>query len=145
MIATQKRARQQAGFSLMEAIVAVAILGVASVPLLALQSQNARSVMRLEERAIRIAAEQVTADYLSVLDVSASRAGELMIGGGWQVSWQAVPASEAIASVIGIGQPGRYAAQLIRIDAIVRHEGGAQFETQMFRTAVQETFPYSPF
>ena len=41
----------EAGFSLMEAIVAVAILGVASVPLLVLQSQNARSVIRLENSA----------------------------------------------------------------------------------------------
>ena len=132
----------QAGFSLMEAIVAVAILGVSSVPLLMLQSQNARSVMRLETSAARIAAESVAAEYLLLLDLTASTDGQLSIGGGWIVNWQASPVSDGKNAVIGVGVEGRYGAQLVRIDAIGRHEDGREFSSQVFRSITRESLPY---
>lgn len=135
----------EAGFSLMEAIVAVAILGVASVPLLVLQSQNARSVGRLENSAARIAAGRVAADYLAIIDVSAQREGVFDIGGGWSVSWSGVPVTETTNAVMSVGQRGRYAAQLVRITAFAQHIDGRQFQTEVYRTATQEQFPYRAF
>ena len=132
----------QAGFSLMEAIVAVAILGAASVPLLYLQSQNARSVMRLETQATRITAEQVAAKYLSIIDLTVSQTGMIELGGGWTLTWQADPMSEAANAVMGVGGQSRYAAQLVRISAIGRNDEGREFAIEVYRTAVQETFPY---
>lgn len=139
------KARAEAGFSLMEAIVAVAILGVASVPLLMLQSQNARSVGRLENSAARIAAERVAADYLAVLDISQQQEGQFDIGGGWAVAWQAVPVTETKNAVMSVGQRGRYAAQLMRINAFARHSDGREFQTEVYRTATREQFPYRAF
>jgi hypothetical protein len=129
----------------MEAIVAVAILGVASVPLLMLQSQNARSVMRLEASAARIAAESVAADYLLLLDLTSSTEGQVSIGGGWIVNWQASPVSDGKSAVIGVGMEGRYAAQLVRIDAIARHEDGREFSSEVFRSITIESLPYRAF
>ncbi|MEL6413887.1 MAG: prepilin-type N-terminal cleavage/methylation domain-containing protein [Pseudomonadota bacterium] len=133
---------REAGFSLMEAIVAVAILGVASVPLLVLQSQNARSVIRLENSASQILAERVAVDYLSMIDVTAEQAGNIDIGGGWQLSWRATSAADAADTVMGVGQQGRYAAQLVRITAVAIHSDGREFDTELFRTAFREQFPY---
>ncbi len=129
----------------MEAIVAVAILGVASVPLLVLQSQNARSVGRLENSAARIAAERVAADYLAVIDISDEREGVFDMGGGWSVSWRGVPVTEATNAVMSVGQQGRYSAQLVRITAFVQHADGRSFETEVYRTAAREQFPYRAF
>lgn len=137
------RLQSQAGFSLMEAIVAVAILGAASVPLLYLQSQNARSVVRLEDSAARIAAEKVAANYLHLLDLSATSEGQFDIGGGWAVAWRAVPVSEPTNSVMGVGLQGRYALQLVRISAVGRHLDGREFVSEVYRSVSQETFPYS--
>jgi hypothetical protein len=126
----------------MEAIVAVAILGMASVPLLVLQSQNARSVIRLENSASRIAAERVSIDYLSIVDVAAAQAGDLDIGGGWILSWRAEPVRAAASTVQGVGDRGRYAAQLVRIVAVAVHSDGREFETEVYKAAHQEVFPY---
>ena len=129
----------------MEAIVAVAILGIASVPLLVLQSQNARSVGRLESSAARIAAERVAADYLAVIDVSEQQEGVLDIGGGWSVSWSGVPVTAPTNAVMSVGQRGRYDAQLVRITAVVQHVDGRQFLTEVYRTTTREQFPYRAF
>lgn len=132
----------QTGFSLMEAIVAVAILGAASVPLLYLQSQNARSVVRLEESAARIAAEKVAVDYLHLMDLSKGGDGSFDIGGGWTVSWSAVPLSQSTDAVMGVGLVGRYSIQLVRISALGVHTDGREFVSEVYRSVAQETFPY---
>lgn len=140
MVHTDRAA--QSGFSLMEAIVAVALLGLASVPLLSLQSQNARAAIKLEERAATITVERVSLDYLSLIDLSNSGSGNLDVGGGWSITWQAVPATELATAVMSVGQEGRFAAQLVRVEGTVEHSSGQFFTIEVYRTDSRETFPY---
>jgi len=134
--------RAEAGFSLLETIIAIAILGIASVPLLTFQSQLVRNSIQLETSAETLTAREVSETYLSLLDLTQEQQGEFEIGGGWTVGWQATAKTAPTRSVLGAGYEGRYTAQVFELTANVTHTNGAGFEIRQFKVQTTEIAPF---
>ena len=103
---TPRRARRQRGFTLLEAIVAVAILGMALMPLLAFISQSALDLRLAGDANARSLAQQNVLAFLETLNPMERPAGEADLG-DLHVTWvsrQAVP--EIPDSTLGNGMPG---------------------------------------
>jgi Tfp pilus assembly protein PilV len=114
----------RAGFSVIEALVAVAVMAIALVPLLTLQSQVTRQYTR--ERAIRAEIEDQRNALAVLRDVNAMRVttGEMAIGGGHTMAWRTEPLTRE-ASTIPHGDKS-FDVALYRIDVDVRNGRGAR-------------------
>lgn len=79
---------QRAGFSLLEAIVATAILGMALIPLYALQQGQADAAFRLQQAERAAAARQAALSVAGALNPAYDPSGSLQAG-AWTISWSA--------------------------------------------------------
>lgn len=105
--------RAKAGFTLMETLVAVAVLAVAMIPLIVLQRDLARAQVRAEAALIRAEEEKAALQALNGVNPFAQAAGELDLGTA-RLEW-----SSSAISPIGRAQ--------------ANWAGGEQFEIQLFR------------
>jgi general secretion pathway protein I len=98
--------RHQRGFTLLEAIVAVAILGMAIMPLLAFISQSALELRLAGEANVRNLAYQNVLSFIETVNPMDIPNGEADIG-TYHVNWTSQPAvPETFNSVVGFGLPG---------------------------------------
>ncbi|MDE3738024.1 MULTISPECIES: type II secretion system protein J [Pseudomonas] len=114
------RASHQAGFTLLEAVVAMTLLAVVGGALLAWLNSGFRSLQRVEAAEERIEAAQVAMAYLETLNPMQDPNGEVRLG-HYLLSWQSSPRSTPKPVVSRHGaQPGIYDAQLFRVETQVR-------------------------
>ncbi len=95
------------GFSVLEALVAMAILAAAMLPLLALQGQFIRSVESFERADTRIAARQNAVAYLKTLNFTQVETGRV-VQGDVVLRWTAEPALPTRRTRWPGGEVGRY-------------------------------------
>ena len=99
----QRRADTQAGFSLLELLVALAILGMAVVGLLNLSGESTRTAVILEERALAavVAENQAIEALLAPAAVAAApAAGQESAGArGWDWKRTATPAGQGMLRI----------------------------------------------
>jgi general secretion pathway protein I len=110
----------QAGFSVIEALVAVAIIAIALLPLAALQGQVSRAAAQQQTLQLRLAAER---NALAVLkEVNPMREGEGVrdLGGGRTLRWTAVPISETAPN-----RAGGFEVALYRLEVQIADANGA--------------------
>ncbi len=86
---TARRSRE-GGFSVLEALIAMAVLAGALLPLLALQSQFVTTTEAIERSERRLATQELAMAHISALNLDQLSAGELATPYG-QLNWQAVP------------------------------------------------------
>ncbi len=134
--------RSEAGFSLLETLVAIAVLGVASLPLLALQSQLARNSVQLVASASLLTVREVAQTYVSLLNDPSEGQGELDIGGGWKLTWTSEALTGPTDAVIGIGYRGRFQVQLFEVTAIIEHPSHPGFTLSRKLMRTLEIAPY---
>ena len=134
----------QQGFSTLEALVAIAILGIALVPLLSFQGQLTSGSLRLEARAQRLAAEQVAYDYLGLIDYSKQATGTLEIGDGWVLSWSSQPEGPLQPVRYGAGLSSRYSYQVLDISATISKDEQGSVSLQRTIIHATETAPAAP-
>jgi len=115
----------QTGFSLLEALVAVALISAAFLPLLALQGQLSRTVVAMERAEDRVKNMTSALSYLRVVNPSLQNDGQQRIGDA-QLTWAAQPISEERAVLDVSGSPGRFVARLYDIHATLAYEDGRQ-------------------
>lgn len=135
--------RSEAGFSMLETIAALAILSMALVPLLSLQSQLASGSARLERQAELVRATDVAETYLSLVNPSLTPEGVLDLGGNWQVSWQSEPMGPPERARFGIGLSSRYLSQPFRLEARLIHASGREFDMERMVLGIQESAPFA--
>ncbi len=119
--------KRQRGFSVIEAMAAVALVGLAFVPLLVLQGQLTRTVLAAERAEI---ASRATANALARLEASNPLLvdrGEEDLGDATMV-WVATPISERKSVRSSGGVAGRFGMQLFRIDVTIAYDSGAVSE-----------------
>lgn len=146
MTETDRRVRtpaDQAGFSTLEAIVALAILATAMLPLLTLQSQLTNAATRMEHQADLVEARAVAIAYLSLVDPVEQTAGDIQIGGGWVLDWQAVPIEDARRARFGNGLSSRYMVQPIQVGAVLQHASGRTAMLDTITLGIDEQLPFS--
>ena len=110
-----------AGFSVLEAIVAIAVLAAAMLPILALQSQFVRSVAVMERTQARLDAEETVRAQIMTVNLTERPRGD-MVTSTAQIRWSAAPAVETRRVRAQGGVRSRYETTLynvqIRIDYV---------------------------
>lgn len=116
-------ARGEAGFSVLEALIAMAILAAAFLPLLALQSQFISSVESFERAESRIAARKSAAAHIQALNFVRAEQGEAQLG-DVIMRWTARPAVPPRVSRDSSGGEGRYVMTLYQVDITLAYPDG---------------------
>ncbi|MDQ7018984.1 MAG: hypothetical protein Q9M33_07440 [Robiginitomaculum sp.] len=116
------------GFSVLEAIIAIAILAIAFLPLLALQEQMARTTVSLERNATIMEAKRSALAYVRTLNPMRDPRGELDLGLAI-MHWTSTPISkERLVSNKGGGE-GRFIVALYNVEVTLTFE---EKRTQVF-------------
>jgi len=79
--------RTHAGLSVMETLVAVALIAIAIAPLYQLQRTLADAAIQLEETAARLEAEESALDFIAAINPMQRPSGELDLG-AWTMRWE---------------------------------------------------------
>ena len=127
MIEAKTNRGSEDGFSVLEAIVAIAILAAAFLPLLALQGQFVQSVRAVERADIRITARQNAVAYLKNLTMTRFPSGEADLG-DVRMQWVAVPVEPTQSTWVGELEEGRYNVTLYRLTVTLND--GKEYQDQ---------------
>lgn len=123
------RARNEGGFSLVEALVALAVFAMAGIALVQLQSQSLHTFSRVETRALAdLAAQNRLTEILSsrARPGVGSREEEIRFAGrAWRirVSVVAAPGGQMQRVTVAVGAPGAQPAAIVHA-FFVAPEGG---------------------
>ena len=104
-----------AGFTVLELLVALAILGTALAALYGLQQSTSRAALAVERAQERIAIEQRALAYLKGVNPMLQPEGSADLGEGVRLRWQSEPLEEPRRVVSALGAPGRFLSQLHRV------------------------------
>jgi general secretion pathway protein I len=143
---TLKSRTAQAGFSLLEAIVALAIIGLALVPLLGFVAQSLDSVYRAADAQLRATVLANAVDAMSGVNPMRDPRGEIDLGGP-RVRWQ----SRALVSPMPNSNIptgfGAFNVALYDVQAnVLRADGSPWFDFQLRLAGHRRTTPLTnPF
>ncbi len=112
-----KRARgAQRGFSLLEAMAAVALIAVAFLPFLALQSRLSETALAIDRAERIVVAKKSALAFLRVINPAARPQGSEQAGEAI-LTWNASPAGPERPALDSGGGENRFVVQIYRIDA----------------------------
>ena len=133
---------RQHGFSVMEALVAMALLAAVFVPLLTLQAQLARTAAAVQRAEKSEAAKRSALAYLEALNPSMRLTGEESVGEG-VMTWEASPVSEpTLARGVGGGK-GRFLMQLYDVEVRITFENAPPVSFTVRKTGWLPTGPFT--
>lgn len=115
----------EAGFSVVEALVAVAVLAIAFLPLLALQSQAVRTAAAIERAGVRAEREASALVLLAEINPMHRPKGELDMGGALLI-WTSEPVSSRQPMLGPAAGPTRFDLQLYDVAAVIRDPSGRE-------------------
>lgn len=115
--------RRTAGFSVIEALVGVAIVGVALVPLVEMQSQVARHYQRLAIQEEQLSAQRNALALLGDINIMAEPRGRRSLDEGRLLRWTATPLTPETRSLRFLGGEGEFDVALFRVQAEIRDTG----------------------
>lgn len=123
------RLAKQRGFTLLEAIVALAILATSALALYAWLNSSLIILKRVDDVYRTAAVVESTIEWVATLDPYQQNKGSETIA-GMQVQWQFIPVGNALPAYDMSGNLSVNDAQLFRAEIIVRDEQQvvAQFE-----------------
>lgn len=110
--------RGEGGFSTIEALIAVALLSAALLPLVALQGEAARQAARLAQTEARLQTGQAALARLGTLNPMAEPEGREAIG-AFELVWTARLAGPEQSPGMVPGEPSRFVIALYEVDASV--------------------------
>ena len=119
---------RQAGFSLLEAIVAMTLFAVGSVALYALQAQSVRSLQRVAERQAYVAAVDAALPLVEDLNPMREPTGTRRVA-DLEVRWTSTPLEDPRPGRTAVGSESLFEVGLYAVDVDVRRNGelGARF------------------
>jgi len=103
-----------AGFTVLELLVAIAILAAALVPLLTLQQSNTRAALAVERAQARLAADRQALAYLRGVNPARRQSGETALGEA-RMTWRGEPVGAARPVRTTDGQSSRFDLQRYRV------------------------------
>jgi len=135
MRASRRRAR---GFTLLEAIVALAILAAAGLAMFAAMSQSLQMVRRAQDARAADAALRNAVALSETLDPMARPTGEAPLGGGWSLRWEAELLEPLRDGATGYLQPGLYQLGLYRMHLELWRDGQLRREASLRRAGYRQ-------
>jgi general secretion pathway protein I len=115
----------QSGFSLLEALVAIAIVALALAPILNLQAELARDAARQNTMALEATATQNALALLSTINPMTNREGQVRTG-AMQVRWRASAQSTPVRSTLQGAGEGAFMVQQFQTEVVIYREDGAR-------------------
>jgi len=112
-----------AGFSVLEALVAMAVLAGALLPLLALQGQFVKTTEALERNEQALAMQDIALAHISSLNLDQTQAGTITAPYG-SIVWQAAPAVGPHPARNDGGFPSRYEVTLYNVELTISYKSG---------------------
>ena len=118
---------RQAGFSVIEALVAVAVIAIALLPLVALQMQVSRDHVRQRVVRAEIAAQCNALALLRDANIMDAPRGERDLGDGQNMRWAATPLSRLTRTTDRGTGDGEFDVVLYRVEVTIDLGEGAPF------------------
>lgn len=131
----------RAGFSTLEAIVAIGILGLCILPLMDFQMTIAEGASRLSGRNTAIELEMRAQAYLRALPPAGIESGAARLG-AYDLVWAEEGGSMTKPAVSEDGAPGRFSLRLVALTYQVRQGQDIVAEGQMERLIWRPTAPF---
>lgn len=114
------------GFSVMETLVAIAILAVALIPILMLQTQTSRASFREAQTRAAITDQQNALAILRDINPMLRPTGQIAMSDVRTVSWRASPLSAVTPTLVRGGAETSFDAALYRLNVEIRDAHGAR-------------------
>lgn len=115
-----RRGRNTEGFSLVEALIGVAIAGIALVPVVEMQSQAIRQYERQAMLEQRLLAQRNGLAVLGDINVMAEPTGRRELTQGQSLRWTAAPLTARTRSLRFLGGEGDFEVALFEVRAEIR-------------------------
>lgn len=132
---------KKAGFSTIEAMVAIAILGIALMPLYRFQGAVVSGSARVDRTLDATAVSRLASVFLNGLTPEALAATSAEIG-ALKISWTVTNLHNPREVLGESGLPGRFIAGLVKIDYTVSNQGEVVKTGVLTRLSWQETSPF---
>ena len=126
------------GFTLLEAIVALAILAAAGLALFAAMSQSLQMVRRAQDAREADAALRNAIAWSAQLDPMEHPDGDQALGGGWRLQWEATLVEPLHDGATGYLQPGLYQLGLYDLHLELWREGTLRREALLRRVGYRQ-------
>jgi general secretion pathway protein I len=140
----RQKPSKDAGFSVLEALIAMAVLAAALLPILELQGQMARTALSIERADANIAAQQNALGFLKTVNFQQHKTGELDIGNA-VLRWSANPVhAEALTRHVN-GDGGRYVMSLYTVDARLAFNDGHEYQFTVEGLGWEPQWPISSY
>lgn len=115
--------KQEYGFSVLEAMIAMAILSAALIPLLTLQAQFVKSVESFERAQMRMEVRDSALTYIENLNLSLTPSGNMDLGAA-KMEWTTSLAGPPQMSRGDNGVDGRFEMALYDVNIHIKYQNG---------------------
>lgn len=123
MISNKNQRQSQKGLSVLEALVAIALISVAFLPLLALQEQLTRTAIAIERAEETLRAKSNALAYLETLNPTYRPSGEESLGNA-VLTWTSTPLTIPVPALAMVGTNGRFDVTLYDVNAVIQFQTG---------------------
>ena len=137
----KRRQAQQAGFSMLEAVIAIGILAATLLPLLDFQISVADGARRLEGHQKNLEMEARALAYLRSLPPASLASGKADLG-GLQLTWSEKQSSVSRRMISEQGAPGRFEIEVIRLEYTVAGADAQQVQGHVDRLNWRAVTPF---
>lgn len=129
--------RAMRGFTLLEAIVALTIVGIALIPVLSFMGEASRQLQTAAESNLRAGAQQTVQAYLEVLNPMLTPVGEMPLSETLSITWTSEPLVSGVNEARLGGRLGTYNVGFFVVDVVVLREGREWFTLQARKIGYQ--------
>lgn len=120
-----KQRRRESGFSVIEALVALAIVAIALVPLIGLQAQVSRNFVHQQQVREALGAQRNALEVLREINVMSSPQGMMMLQADQSMRWRATAISQPVRSTRQGSGEGDFRIMLYDVEVDVSGLSGA--------------------
>jgi prepilin-type N-terminal cleavage/methylation domain-containing protein len=125
------------GFTLLEAIVALAIIGMTIIPVMSFLGQSAQQLTFAAESNLRTSAQQTVLAYLETLNPQLSPQGEAPLSQTLTIRWSSTPLVAPNSEYRVGGRLGTYNLGFFQVDVDVLRDGQDWFQFQVRKLGFQ--------
>ncbi|GER06926.1 hypothetical protein JCM17843_12360 [Kordiimonadales bacterium JCM 17843] len=143
-IAKRAGTDRNGGFTILEVLVALAILGTALAALFGLQQSASRAAIAVERAQQSMEADRTALAILASINPMLQPEGRAELGHNARMSWQATPIGDAKAITAATGAPGRFTLQRFDVAVTIDAPGRASWGWSVERLGWRPVRGYSP-